>query len=162
MERKDWKRAESEARAALSAKGTTPVQAWSNLGIALDEQGNYDEAEKAFQRAIELDSSYWQARNNLATTYRKAGRSKEAAALFERVLEQVPTDPDVHLELGDLYFGPLAEPERARTHYNAVLRYAPKHPRAAEIRQRLAGGAPGPEIPPQSTPHGDVSDTGKQ
>lgn len=138
LDRQDWKRVEAEARTAIDVNGTL-VPAWSNLGVALDGQGNYDDAEKAFRRALELDPNYWQARNNLATTFRKSGRPKEAAALFEEVLQQVPTEPGVHLELGDLYFGPLAEPERARAHYNAVLRYAPAHPRAAEIRARLAG-----------------------
>jgi arylsulfatase A-like enzyme/Flp pilus assembly protein TadD len=140
LQRKDWKRAEGEARAALAANPAL-VAAWSNLGIALDEQGSYADAERAFHRALEQDPTYWQARNNLATTFRKTGRSKEAAGLFEEVLEQVPTDPEVHLELGDLYFGPLGEPERARAHYNAVLRHAPEHPRAGDIRERLAGRA---------------------
>lgn len=140
LEHKDWTRAEVETRAALDANpGLVP--AWSNLGIALDEQGNYAEAERAFRRALEEDPTYWQARNNLATTLRKSGRSTEAAALFEQVLEAVPTNPDVHLELGDLYYGPCGDRERARAHYNAVLRYAPRHPRAAELRERLAGGA---------------------
>jgi choline-sulfatase len=155
LERKDWKGAEGNTRAALESNPKL-VQAWSNLGIALDEQGNYGEAEKAFRRALEIDPTYWQARNNLATTFRKSGRSQEAAALFEEVLQRVPAEPDVHLELGDLYFGPLAEPARARAHYNAVLRYAPEHPRAAEIRERLAGIRERmPSATPRSSADGD-------
>jgi len=60
----------------------------------------------------------------------------------------VPTEPGVHLELGDLYFGPLGDPGRARAHYNAFLRYAPGHARAAEIRERLSGVAHGESAPP--------------
>ena len=151
LNRKDWKRAEKEARAALESNSTL-VPAWSNLGIALDEQGSSEDAEKALLRALEIDPTYWQARNNLATTLRKAGRSRQAADLFEEVLQQAPSDADVHLELGDLYFGPLADPERARAHYNAVLRHAPQHPRAAEIRERLAGSTAVRESKQSSAP----------
>jgi hypothetical protein len=42
-----------------------------------------------------------------------------------------------HLGLGDLLAGPLDDPERARVHYNAFLRHAPDHPRAAEVRRGL-------------------------
>jgi arylsulfatase A-like enzyme/Flp pilus assembly protein TadD len=138
LQREDWKRAEAEARAALGTNAKL-TQAWSNLGIALDEQEQYGGAETAFRRALEQDPNYWQARNNLATTLRKAGHPKEAADQFEAVLLQVPNEPDVHLELGDLYYGPLADPARARTHYNAVLHYAPEHARADDIRARVAG-----------------------
>ncbi len=138
LDRSDWKRAEQEARAAVDAHPRL-VAGWSNLGVSLDGQGKHEDAEKAFRRALEVDPSYWQASNNLATTFRETGRHREAAALFEEVLQRVPTQADVHLELGDLYFGPLNDRERARVHYNAVLRYAPEHPRAAEIRERLAG-----------------------
>jgi arylsulfatase A-like enzyme/tetratricopeptide (TPR) repeat protein len=155
LEHKDWTRAEAETRAALDANPAL-VPAWSNLGIALDEQGNYDEAERAFRRALEQDPTYWQARNNLATTFRKSGRSKEAAALFEEVLEEVPTNPDVHLELGDLYYGPFGDRERARPHYNAVLRYAPHHARAAEIRERLAGSSKGQAADAELGPNDEV------
>lgn len=140
LERRNWKRAESEARLAL-AKNPKLAAAWSNLGIALDEQGDLEGAERALRTAVDVDPTYWQARNNLATTLRKMGRASEAGAMFAEVLEQVPDEPEVHLELGDLYYGPLADAERARAHYNAVLKYAPNHSRAAEIRQRVSGGA---------------------
>src|SRR5262249_40319303 len=114
------------------------------------------DAEKALRTALERNPNYWQARNNLATTFRKSGRPREAAALFEEVLGEVPNDPGVHLELGDLYFGPLGDPDRARTHYNAVLRYAPQHPRAAELRARLTGAGLGQGSSPRSMPGGST------
>jgi Flp pilus assembly protein TadD len=137
LNRSDWPAAERFARAATALKPKL-AEAWSNLGIALDGQERYADADAAFRHALEVQPAYWQARNNLATTLRKAGRAHEAAVLFEEVLRQVPAESDVHLELGDLYFGPLAEPMRARAHYNAVLRANPRHPRAEELRQRLA------------------------
>jgi len=135
IDRGKWKQAEKHARRATELNPRL-IEAWSNLGIALDEQKKPAEAARALAKAIELDPSYWQARNNLATVYRKTGRSQEAADLFLAVLQQVPNQAEVHLELGDLYGGPLKDASRAREHYNAFLRYAPRHPRAAEIRAK--------------------------
>ncbi len=146
INRTNWQRAEGLARRAVEIAPKL-AEGWSNLGIALDEQGHFAEAEVAFRHALEVEPTYWQARNNLATTLRKAGRPQESAAMFEEVLRQVPSQPDVHLELGDLYAGPLADPARARIHYNAVLRHAPQHPQAAEIRRRLADLPSAPATP---------------
>jgi hypothetical protein len=45
--------------------------------------------------------------------------------------------PELHLELGNLYNGPLARPELARDHYQAFLQASPSDPRAAGVRDRL-------------------------
>ncbi len=54
-------------RAALKQNDLDPV-AWNNLGWALLSLGFLDEAEPAFQRAVELDPTLQIARNNLAET----------------------------------------------------------------------------------------------
>jgi arylsulfatase A-like enzyme/Flp pilus assembly protein TadD len=136
LDRRDWGEAESRARKTLALDAKL-AQAWSNLGVALDEQGRLQEAENAFRQALDIDPRYWEATNNLATTLRKAGRPQDAAKLFQLALQHAPQAVEIHFELGDLYAGPLHDPDRARMHYNAILKHAANHPRAADARQRL-------------------------
>jgi choline-sulfatase len=137
LDRRQWSRAEDYARRAIAFEPKT-VETWNNLGIAQDEQGRYAEAEKTFRQAEGLDPAYWQTRNNLATTLKKEKRWKESAALFEKVLDEVPLEPEVHFELGELYAGPLRDPDRARKHLNTFLAGAPRDPRVPQVRKSLA------------------------
>ena len=133
----NWAAVERYARRAL-ARQPEMVPAWNNLGVGLDEQNDLAEAEKAFRRALELDTTYWQARLNLAIVLRKRDQSEDAEQQLKQVLSQVPTLPDVHLELGRLYADDLARPKEARVHYNAFLRAVPQHPLAGQVRNAVA------------------------
>jgi Flp pilus assembly protein TadD len=128
--------AESSARRAIEVTPGLP-EAWNNLGISVEEQGRLAEAERAYRRALEIDAEYWQGRHNLATNLTAQQRPREAAAELERVLAAAPEVATVHLDLGELYAGPLGDGERARRHLNAFLRLAPGHERAAEVRRQL-------------------------
>lgn len=146
IHRREWKTAERRARQALQ-HDPKMAEAWNNLGVGLEEQQDLTAAESAYRKALELSEGYWQARFNLGVLLRKSRREREAEAAFLKVLEVVPTMSEAHLELGDLYAGPLQDPNAARNHWNAVLRSAPGHPRAEEIRRRLvdtAGPGSGP------------------
>jgi tetratricopeptide (TPR) repeat protein len=141
LDRERWKEAEAHARRALAiAPGL--AEAWSNLGIARDGQGRYAEAKDAFRKALAADPAYWQAGFNLAVTLRKEGSLREAADAFEELLQDQPANAEAHLELADLYAGPLHDGERARHHSNAFLRAAPSHPRAAEVKRRAGRLSP--------------------
>lgn len=132
-----WKEAEKWARRTLELDPES-FEAHNNLGVALDETGRSAEAEKHFRSALELQPGYRTAQVNLGITLSKLGKTKEAANLLEETLKSLPSDPIVHLQLGDLYAGPLKDPARAKLHYNAFLAAAPRHPRAGEIRKKLA------------------------
>ena len=113
-------------------------EAWNNLAIGLEETGKLDQAASAYDKALELEPAYWQARFNLGLLHKKKGDTGGALQAFNDVLSQVPNHGESHLELGELYAGPLADPARARVHWNAFLRHSPQHPRGPEMRQRLA------------------------
>jgi tetratricopeptide (TPR) repeat protein len=57
------------------ALGDCLPQPWGNLGICFAMQERYDEAEHAWQRALEVDPEYEMARDNLATLpdFRRTG-----------------------------------------------------------------------------------------
>ncbi len=134
---RDWPKAETHARRALELNPNA-IEAFNNLGIALDEQGNPEVAEAAFRDALAVNPDYRDARLNLAITLKGLERWSEAESEFNAVLDGGGFYPMVHRELGELYAGPLKDLRRARAHYNAYLKTAPRAQDAEEIRSRLA------------------------
>ena len=72
---------------STSEPGTT----WAFL---LREQGRYDEALSAFDRAVEINPQYAMAWNNRGTTLASLGRYDEAILAYDRAIELNPQDPD--------------------------------------------------------------------
>lgn len=130
--------AEREARRALKLSPSLS-QAANNLGIALDEQHRYGEAERAFRHALEIDPGYRDATLNLAMALHHEGKAGEAVELLQGLLTSGSPRPEVHLELGDLYWSELDDHALARKHYRAFLKMAPRHPDAPRVRNLLGG-----------------------
>ena len=135
-DREQWNDAVIHSRRTLELAPDL-VEAWNNLAVGLEETGKVAEAVEAYRKALALDSEYWPAYFNLGFFYKKTGKTADALEAFDEVLARVPNHAETHLELGELYAGPLAKPVQARTHWNAFLRHAPGHPRQGEIRRRL-------------------------
>ena len=135
--RGDLAEAEARARRALELDPGM-AEAWNNLGLALAGRDAPREARAAYEEALELLPAYWQARLNLGQLLVRLEDFEEAERALSEVVRQRPQLPDSHLELGRLYAGPLADPGRARAHYNAFLRHAPDDSRAEDVRRRLA------------------------
>jgi len=117
-----------------------PQQAntWSDLGLIVEQQGRIDEARKHYDKALQIDPGLWQALVNLGIS---AGRQQDwqrAADYLEEALRTAPGQRDLHLELADLYAGPLNRPDLARQHLSSFLSAAPGDPRADLVRQRLS------------------------
>lgn len=64
-EKGKWQDAESLFRKVIALADCLP-QPWGNLGICLLMQQRFDEAEEAFQRALEIDPEYARAKENQA------------------------------------------------------------------------------------------------
>ncbi|MCO6451916.1 MAG: tetratricopeptide repeat protein [Caldilineales bacterium] len=64
MEADRWPEAEQRYRKVIAMADCLP-QPWGNLGIALMMQRRFDEAEAAFNRALEVDPDYNLAKRNL-------------------------------------------------------------------------------------------------
>ncbi|MHA1271497.1 MAG: tetratricopeptide repeat protein [Candidatus Helarchaeota archaeon] len=69
--------------------------AWNNKGVALDDQGKYEEAIECYERALEIDPNDKDAWNNKGVALRKQGKYEEAIECYERALEIDPNDKDV-------------------------------------------------------------------
>ncbi|MBL8862045.1 MAG: tetratricopeptide repeat protein [Planctomycetes bacterium] len=89
--------AERRDRAAHQAAAHAARQAATaeyNRGAEAGRAGRLEEAIAAFQRALELDPAFLEARETLAGTLCMAGRYEEGLAQFDLALAQRPNDAD--------------------------------------------------------------------
>ena len=72
-------------------------------GAKLVEQGKIEEALKAFQKSVELDSNDAVSRLNLAYTYDRQGMAEKAISEYQRAIELSPSNLMAYNNLGVLY-----------------------------------------------------------
>ena len=122
--------------------------AHNNLGKALSESGQLQEAIAQYLESIRLNPNYFPAHNNLGATLNEAGRWPEAIPQFETALRLKPDFAEAHNNLGvalaatNRYREAIAEYEQALrlehdypdAHFNLslALRYIGKPQEAAE------------------------------
>jgi len=94
-QREKFERAAAEYRQTQAFNADRP-EAWSNLGSLEARLGNFDAAEKDYQRAIRTAPPFIPAFVNLADLYREMKRDSDG----ERVLRSAPDGADVHHALG--------------------------------------------------------------
>lgn len=112
-------------RQALALRSDARV--WNNLGVALDVQNRFAEAEQAFQEALRLRADYPLAWMNLGSTRLNAQRFSEAAEAFRRGLASCPDEAVAWGRLADCYR--RMEDWRAEIQVLEVaLRYRPLSP----------------------------------
>jgi tetratricopeptide (TPR) repeat protein len=79
------------------------AEAQFELGNAYVQSGQWDQAQAAFQRAIELDPNLQGAYANLGVVYYQLEKLDLAASQYQKALELNPNDGDVAYNLGALY-----------------------------------------------------------
>jgi tetratricopeptide (TPR) repeat protein len=114
------------------------TEAYQNLAVARFQQDDLPAALAASETALALQPSAAQVRLNFALALERAGFPADAAAEVERALATQPDIAAGHLLLANLCARQLAEPERARQHYQKVLELEPNHPQGGAIRDWLA------------------------
>ena len=77
-----------EILGSRAASNADEVKQYFDAGIALYEEGRYNEAIQYFQYSIELDPNTWQAHQYLGAIYYSLGRHSEAIESYEKVLQQ--------------------------------------------------------------------------
>jgi tetratricopeptide (TPR) repeat protein len=92
-----------EAVDELSAKEMRHY-GWVELqrGVVDLSQGNYEKARDHYQRAERAYSGHWMVQEHVAELLAAEGKTGEAEALYQRVIERVPR-PDFQQALGELY-----------------------------------------------------------
>jgi protein O-mannosyl-transferase len=89
MNRRDFARAEAQARAIISLY-PADSRGYMDLGDTLSETDRWQEAANAYQRAIQLEPENAVPYNNLAALYDAHGDSKRAIPLYRKALELAP------------------------------------------------------------------------
>jgi Tfp pilus assembly protein PilF len=96
-------------------------------GAALERLGRFDEALDAYRRTTALDPHHagaWQAQ---AAVLERREAWADAAAAFDRALEENPTLVEAAMRAGLLYHYRLADAARAVERYRTALRLTPTH-----------------------------------
>ncbi len=74
--------------------------AHNNLGIALSDKGQVDEAIACYEKAIEFDPKLAQAHSNLGVALAVKGQVDAAIACYHKAIELDPKDAPAHYNLG--------------------------------------------------------------
>jgi tetratricopeptide (TPR) repeat protein len=113
----------------LEASPNNPLL-YNLLGGLWMQVKNAGQAETAFKKALELDSSLLSAYMNLARLYLQAGKKDQAAKEYEAVLAKDPKAIQAHMLLGIIHES-QKEYEKAQGHYQESLKINPRFAPAA-------------------------------
>jgi tetratricopeptide (TPR) repeat protein len=131
------------ARHAVALDESLPLT-WFYLGSLLLELRRWNESRDCFERTLDLDDHFWQARTNLALVQGRQGESAAGMAQFERLLREEAGNAEVignfatFLRDEGRYMDALAQADRAIAMQPGALDHSL---RAAEIEILL--GRPG-------------------
>jgi Flp pilus assembly protein TadD len=95
-----------------------------NLGVALRDRSDYEEAIPYFREATRLDPSHVNAQQNLGDALLKTGQFELALSQFNRVLEISPSFAKAHLGRGHASYE-LGRTQEAIEAYNEYLHFNP-------------------------------------
>jgi Flp pilus assembly protein TadD len=115
---------------AWSTNPHSPLAA-SELGVALMSAGKGQEAEQQFQRALEIDPKYTDARYNLASAEATNGEWKAAAENYKEVTAEKPDNAKARQHLGEVLYlwaddlAKAGNDTAAVAHYREALAFRP-------------------------------------
>ncbi len=79
------------------------AQNWLLLGNILQDQGKIDEAIFMYNKAIQVDETFYKAYYNLGNIYMQDGRPNMAIEQYKKVIKLKPEYPYAHYNLGCAY-----------------------------------------------------------
>jgi len=101
-----------------------PAVDWHNEGLAYHGAGNYEDAVKCYERALEYDSSYLGTWLNLGLALRMLRRYEEALECYDNALSVEPDNARIWYDKG-LALGGLGRWEEALECYDRALEIDP-------------------------------------
>lgn len=102
-----------------------PELAWTGIGLANFQKQDYPAAERAYKKAIALNTRYYLAPFRLGELYYSQDRPVEALDMFSRTVELAPRFPDGHYWQGLVYMK-IKDMENAKQSFSEVVRIAPQ------------------------------------
>jgi tetratricopeptide (TPR) repeat protein len=110
-------------------KSPQKARPYNNLGVALTDQGYYDEAIGQYQKALQIKPNYSNALANLGSTLAKQGKVEEGIVQFFKALELEPKDYKTLNNLGVALFTQNRHKE-AITYLSEALEISPHFAKA--------------------------------
>ena len=98
----------------------TDAVAFYNLGTSRVLQGRFDEATKAFESALQLQSDFVLAHSNLGVAFRGQGRLADALRHLQEAVRLKPVHAEAHYGLGTVHFDQGDLPESIAAFREAV------------------------------------------
>ncbi|QHI68628.1 tetratricopeptide repeat protein [Tichowtungia aerotolerans] len=127
----DSRRSETEEKAeSINAGRNTKASFLLSTGIEYADEGEFEEAERAYLRALEVHPDDEQTLMRLGSLYVQMDRFKDAVAMFQKQLELEPENPLAHNNLAWCYaIGPeVRSVSLALRHSREALLFAPTMP----------------------------------
>ena len=100
----------AETRTHVAENPTRTIEAYQYFGKSFElydfdtQAGDVDLAIQFLQKAVELDSNYVKARNNLGVAYFHKGEVDQAINAYRRVIDLDPNYADAYLNLGVVHY----------------------------------------------------------
>jgi tetratricopeptide (TPR) repeat protein len=108
--------------------------AHNNLGVILQQKGEWSDAAPHFEMTVRLRPRYASAHVNLGSTYAHLDRWEEAMRCYQTALELEPDSFEAHFNLANALAG-QGRLREAIDHYQSALRLSPE---AADAHYNLA------------------------
>ena len=118
-----WQNSETLWRRTLACTSRNSG-AEQNLGQAIHEKGNVEEAIMHFQNALRIDPSQASVHSALGVVLLEMGRAQQSLTYLERALELDPNDADAHYNFGNTLLQ-LGRAREAVAQYNRALEINP-------------------------------------
>ena len=132
---KQWKSLDSELKSGVSKE----AREWKEKGIDLFGEGKSEEALTAFQKAVEINPEYVDARVRTGVVLSSLGRQGEALAEFDKALEFEPENLDAMCRKGNVLLAGQKFND-ARAVFDAAIELDPENYGARVGRARTVSG----------------------
>jgi uncharacterized protein (TIGR03032 family) len=109
---------------------------WCNLGVALQTIGEIEQAQRAFQQALELDPNHLEAHNGLGAVYAKQEAATPAIQHYQQALTIQPNYLPALINLGHINLR-LEKYSEAEAIYRQVLQLQPHNTQALDSLVKL-------------------------
>ena len=131
----------AKLRALLKTSPRDP-KLYNSLGVTYARYGRYRDASEQFEKAKDIDRSYFSPWNNLGNLSLLENRNEQALKYYAKAAELQPGNAQVHLNLS-LVYTKLNQPERSREEYSRAVQLSPS------LKKDTAGPAGGTDTKAQ-------------